>query len=68
MHVYSVPAKYEPELNRAIAAAVRMIQFDITLRDGRDAARHGGFVESEMIDNSRTGDLTIIVGNLEKAS
>lgn len=61
MRIFSVPARYAPEIERAIAQAVRMIKYDAKLRDGRARPRSGGYIEPEMIDESLRGTLVIQV-------
>ncbi len=63
MRTYQIPAKYAPELQEAIEAVVRRVRgHQLVTRDDPAYPAREGFIADAMIDNSRTGDLIVVVG------
>lgn len=69
MKILHAPARYQKFLNDRIEAALKEIENDIALRaDEEPRVRALASVPDRMIDQRRTGNLMIVVGDMEKAS
>lgn len=62
MKTYSVPARYAPEVDRAMRSIIRSIEFDMAMRSFDD--KPTAYVET---DESRTGSIIVVVGGQEVA-
>lgn len=58
MQFITVPARYAPEIEAALGAAVRSIEFDMKMRDL--GGQQSSYVDT---DESRTGDVVVLVGS-----